>query len=453
MRRIIAFAVLSVSAFVAHAFVPPSYSGNVNNAVGSIVQKKLTTYGLSASDPAVAATLQAISAGATTVAVGAATGAIATVGWPALLVSAGVAGVVGAGVNLGVDGLIKWLWPADQPGKVAVTGTGVVAFGAMDAGGAGYFSNGNPGLGIFASPEEAAGAYAVSNLAMTRVLNLSYTESAIGIGGTVPTLYFTIVGTHYTGTTLTRYEHVRYAEAPISCAAGYKAVNDSCVSTGLTNANMPSTPATWITPAEAVAVLPEAQKTVKLSDEQLAILVNALWQNINPTGNVQPQTAPLEVTPADIAQWRTSYPGVQPTVGDFTSPVAAPGQTSVPIPMPSVGTDPGTNPDPDPDPDPGTGSGGIGGTSINWGTFTHPALEETPTVASILDPIFNTWPEWKNFSFPPHSSECPTPQFEALGATFTFDHMCVWVERIRPGLEAAFAVMWAVIVIFIVMGA
>ncbi len=202
----------------------------------------------------------------------------------------------------------------------------------------------------------------------------------------------------------------------------------------------------WQAAGQSVNDLPQSYTTQPLSDAQLAAIANAVWKNAAQANNRDaiPWPAANPITPADIAAWRSANPQLVPTVNDFISPVTAPGSSTVPIPNP--GTDappvdpPGTTPTAPAAP-------------IDWGSFTPPTLEDTPTAASILDPIFNMWPQWASYSFPSHTAECPKPQFVALGHTFTFDHMCTWVEMIRPSVQAAFALVWALMVIFIVMGA
>jgi hypothetical protein len=90
---------------------------------------------------------------------------------------------------------------------------------------------------------------------------------------------------------------------------------------------------------------------------------------------------------------------------------------------------------------------------IDWGTFTPPELEQTPTAVSILDPLFNFFPSWKNYHLPTHSSECPKPSFTAFNHVFVFDQLCTYTESIRPQLQALFMVLWSIIVFVIILSA
>lgn len=96
---------------------------------------------------------------------------------------------------------------------------------------------------------------------------------------------------------------------------------------------------------------------------------------------------------------------------------------------------------------------------IDWGTFVAPNVE-SPSIESILDPLFNMFPEWKTFAFPPHVSTCPKPQFSLPGTvlnghTINFHQMCDFLDysNTRSFMEAAFAVAWTILIIMIIMGA
>jgi hypothetical protein len=143
-------------------------------------------------------------------------------------------------------------------------------------------------------------------------------------------------------------------------------------------------------------------------------------------------------------------------VGDAVSPqVSTDGASpfSFPSSAASAGTGTGTNT--------GTDTGSTSDSKpIDWGTFNPPQLEETPAIGSIIDPLLNLWPAWASFSFPQHQSVCPTPSFTLPagvlnGSTVHFTQMCDFLEanNVRVAMQAAFAVAWAILIVFIVMGA
>lgn len=439
----------------AQAAAVPAYTGRVNNSIGSIIQQKVGKWGFAANDPRFGATINAVSTAATTVAAGVATGAVATVGWPALLIGAGVSAVVGGAVSLGMDGLINWLWPdSSHQNQTQVSGTGMgvgdpknfpVIPGSypaiLDAYGGGadiWYAN------------DATGTKARHIKTVQIVCPSSGSPFCSGSGASTAAMDYTFTSQYagpYPGTNGYYSNAYRRTVATTSnpVTSTVQIVFDFSPPSGVTLLPPSYTPK-WQAPGQSVNDLPQSYATQPLSDAQLAAIANALWKNAqtanNPDAIPWSQTDPI--TPADIAAWRAANPQLVPTVNDFISPVTAPGSSTVPIPNP--GTDappvspPGTQPTTPAAP-------------IDWGTFTPPTLEDTPTTASILDPIFNMWPQWANYSFPAHSAECPKPTFVALGHTFTFDHMCTWTEMVRPAVQAAFALIWALMVIFIVMGA
>lgn len=440
----------------ASAAALPAYTGVVNNSIGSIVQQKVAKWGFAANDPRFGATVSAISTAATTVAVGAGTGAIATVGWPALLVAAGISGVATGAVSLGIDGLVQWLWPdQDHPTQTQVSGPG------MGIGNPRNFPlMPNNYIAIWDTYGGGADLWFAYDANYTRARHIKTVEVTCPGGATI------YCGT---GTSLVSYGHLDHTFSSIQSGAipgpngywsraayrttatttnpsttTYQIAYDFQPPSGVTLLPPSYTPK-WQAPGQSVNDLPQNYTTQPLSDAQLAAIANALWKQAATANNPNaiPWSASDPITPADIASWRATNPQLVPSVNDFISPVAAPGSSTVVIPNP--GTDgpavvtPGTEP--------------ASTTSIDWGTFNPPVIDEAPTVQSILDPIFNMWPQWNNYAFPAHTAECPHPQFVALGHTFTFDHMCQWVEIIRPAVQAVFALIWALMVIFIVMGA
>jgi hypothetical protein len=170
-----------------------------------------------------------------------------------------------------------------------------------------------------------------------------------------------------------------------------------------------------------------------------------------------PYDASNPITAADAQAVMQANPALWPTVGDMVSPQPAPsgqpiGQPfTVPVPS-SV-----SNPDGGTDPSPGA-SNKVEVT--NFGDFAAPILESTPTVQSIVDPLLNLWPSWSNFAFPQHESSCPRPSFTLPGgvmngATVNFTQMCDFIDQnnVRQAMQAAFAVAWAIVIVFIVMSA
>jgi len=455
MRRFFVAAMLVFYANFSCAAAVPAYTGGINNSVGSIIQSKTVKWGFAANDPRFGATVSAVGTAATTVAAGLATGAVATVGWPALLIGAGVSALVTGAISLGQNALISWLWPdATHPGQVQLSGTGMngqtpVFSNGISSGQLAWTVSGAGGY--WGSPQEAisymfAGViaqYPDAQFTNVVVAMNSQTAATITYSYNYPSsLKISGTGTK-TATALTFNG--------MTCPAGYGFVSGSaCTSAGLGIAGNPFSASwnpTWQTPAQAVASLPQSYATQPLSDAQLAAIANALWKNMASASNSQtiPWNSSDPITPSDVAAWRAANPSLVPTVNDFLSPVAPTGATSVTVPNPGT-----TATTPTPSTTPGTTTSPA---EIDWGSFNAPQLDPTPTTESILGPIFSLWPQWAGYSFPSHNSACPTPTFTVLNHTFVFDQMCSWVELIRPAVQAAFALVWALMVVFIVMGA
>jgi hypothetical protein len=460
MKRLFIYMLMFIVA-EAQAVAVPAYSGKINNAVGSIIQAKTVKQGFAANDPRFGATVSAAGTAATTVAVGLATGAVATVGWPALLIGAGISALVTGAVALGVDGLVSWLWP-DQTHtgqtQLAITGSAAIVdlsqYPPIPSSTITILNTYGTGADVWYRHSN----YPTTNQAFHfRTVNVKCPGSGVfcgsGMSLSMNALSYDMTSTTITGTqkwtpgysvqtgsdSSTKTYSVIYQETDL--------INGSWISTGA----MPVayTPK-WQNWAQTALDIPASYATQPLSDQQLAAIANAVWKNAASANNSQaiPWSASDPITPADISTWRQANPSLVPTVSDFVSPVAAPGTSVVPITNPLTDAPPVTVPGTTPSTTPSTTTA-----TVEWGDLVTPTLEATPTTESILDPLFNMWPQWNNFAFPSHASECPRPTFVAMNHTFTFDQLCTWVEMIREPLQASFALMWAFIVIVIVMGA
>ena len=446
-----------------YALAVPAYSGKMNNAVGSIIHEKIKKQGFAANDPRYGATISATQTAATAVAVGLATGAVATVGWPALLIGAGISGVVAGAVALGADGLVNWIWPDENSDQTKITVsetlTGSVPlsqlpgpwteeqWASMIQNPGDYYYRLDNGHGShikvvrFICPGAAFGVFCGSgNTRVGNALNSNMDSSTIPADATVRYFPNAYIWQTDPSNSYNKIYNVLYFE------------QRKYSNTWLSYVDQETYPVVYRSvlqqPEQSISDIPEGYATQPLSDAQLAAIANAVWNHASAANNPQaiPYPATDPITASDISEWKQANPEKVPTVSDFASPVAAPGTSVVSIPL----IEPEPNPDSEQNPDPSTPPAT---TAIEWGSLSPPALEATPTTASILDPIFSMWPQWNNFAFPAHASACPTPTFEALNHTFTFDHLCTWIEMIREPLQASFAIMWAFLVMLIVMGA
>ncbi|TAL94902.1 MAG: hypothetical protein EPN73_15470 [Paraburkholderia sp.] len=62
-------------------------------------------------------------------------------------------------------------------------------------------------------------------------------------------------------------------------------------------------------------------------------------------------------------------------------------------------------------------------------------------------------PGFKGFQMPAHSGVCPTGTFSMFGNTYTMDQHCTLFEQNRAAISAAFALVFLLASVFIVLTA
>ena len=400
---------------LAQAQALPVYNGRVNVAVGGIVSAKVSKWGFAANDPRVTATASAIGTGLTTLGVGIATGAVATVGWPALLVAAGISALVGGGVSLAVDGLYKWLFNTD--GTVSTQGGTVTA---PDPNGLYKPSNAQQAATCIST---TATNWCACQDAGCPTANISV---CLPTGGSNPT------------------NLCRPGWDPVKATSLQDAMTRSgyTIPTTTTNGDV-----TNVSASTAATKIPPAELAKPMSNEMLAAAANAAWKAAATNAGGLPWSASDPITPADVAEWRAQNPSSVPTVGDMTAPITTGSTVSV-----GPGATPGgsTNPNTGPATTPGSG------TQVDLGPNPNtpsPGLEATPTAQQILSPVLNLMPDLKAFSVPVHNASCPKSSFVAFGKTYTFESHCGLVESNRSIIEAAMLLVWSIWAAFIVLRA
>ncbi|WP_261541769.1 hypothetical protein, partial [Burkholderia multivorans] len=71
----------------------------------------------------------------------------------------------------------------------------------------------------------------------------------------------------------------------------------------------------------------------------------------------------------------------------------------------------------------------------------------------ILSPLLNLLPDLKHWSVPSHGAACPKPSFSVLGHSFTLTVQCDLAESNRTAIYTAFAAMFTVAALFVVLRA
>ncbi len=240
-------------------------------------------------------------------------------------------------------------------------------------------------------------------------------------------------------------------------------------------------PATWWLPGPGLApvvatdlstVYPQmaASSLGKPLDPMfMATLVNDTWQRAaaQPGYAGLPYSVTAPVTATDAQGWSTAAPMDVPTVGDLFTPAASAGSTVVIGTGVYPGATSGT----------GTASGGSGSTvgssqqvsvintpnvnvvnrvSVDLGadpTVQSPTLESTPTISMILSPVMDLLPDLKHWAVPAHGSACPQPSFSVLGHSFSLTAQCDLAESNRTAIYTAFAAMFTLAALFVVLRA
>lgn len=427
----------------------PAYAGGVNRAVSSIVKFKQSKWGFSALDPRFKATMDAIGGAATSIAVGVATGAVATVGWPALLIGAGVSAVASGAFSLGVGTLIDWIWGSgDDQKDVTLSGSGM---GVTSLENIPLMPDTYPAMiekyGANRELFFVDSAWKIRRFKTVDYLCLSsascslpppYNSSSLEVGFSAPCSSASgcaIGSTAYWG------------QVYVKGVAGNPYRNQVVWELRMPSGQLIGNPGYQSSPkpvSQAIADLPQAASSAKLSPEMLAAIVNTMWKNAaaDSTPNTIPWSASDPITPADILEWQAANPSLVPTVGDFIGPVAPPGSNSVPFPLPNVEDSSET--------DTHTGTGAGTSPTIDMGEDPHvgaPELEETPTASMILDPILNLLPDLRSFQVPAHSASCPRPSYNILGREFRLESHCDLLERYRSLIETACMLAFTILAI------
>ncbi|MGH8854468.1 MAG: hypothetical protein ACREWI_09335, partial [Telluria sp.] len=279
----------------------PTYNGKFNNAVGGVVQAKTGKWGFAPSDPRVNATFSGIGSGLTTLAIGVGTGAVATVGWPVLLVGAGISALVGGAVSLGQDAVTKWLFNPD--GSITTTSRGNdVAL----APGTSYIRDGNTAsrYGSITSAVLSGSSKADS---MASAQNCCATGGSLAWVyelGSVPGVSTMKIRKTYPGGTTDVFTYSAYISI-ITDAGANRPVLDLDPTTATESTDLPEFVFGKITDLES-------QK--EASNELLAAAINAAWKQQNMQLGGVPWSSTDPVTPADIAAWKAANPGKAPTV-------------------------------------------------------------------------------------------------------------------------------------------
>jgi hypothetical protein len=442
MRKFSVTVVLLVACSLVFAQV--AAVSRMQQAISSLIQKKMAARGFAANDPRWGSTLNSSGAAfgtAAAVAVTVSVGAATAPAW----ITTGIAIGMGVAVQLAVDGVVKWIFGSD--GKVSKPG----ADSPYNVNG-GYapmkmFQVSNvlaPTLdaacGAWGGGQGGCGSADMSCQRLSRMVNgechylnrFSYVSGQFAGQGPFESDFGPVGSSQTTG-----------------CAGiGLGAVNGLCPAS-----NFPKqADSVYNNVSAAVASLPADEPSKPVNPALLASLANTAWQKAAAAPGYAglPYDAADPVTQADVSAYQAQNQASYPTVGDFVAPQVAPSGAGAGAPFslpnsgtggdaaPSTPTNPSTEPLTNLGPDPGIGL---------------PTLEAVPTVAQILDPIFSLFPSLRSFTVPQHSSTCPTGTLNLFGHTQSFNAHCDLLEGVRSILLTVMSFVWAFVALRITLSA
>jgi hypothetical protein len=420
---------------------------NMNRALSGITQQALQNRGYVSTDPRTYSTLASMSTTAGAIAGGtAATAAAITLGavtapaWGSILLVAGVSSLVGVLVQLGVTGLVNWLFRPDQkidqtapPGQFASCVSGSLLYWDAVAGGQTIYACDGMDLARQAlqinrplTAGQSTAVTCVDSVTVVSCTNANGGANAFRRSGTMSA----------------------------ACGSGMYQVGTSCVPYTFTPAGaVPA--ATGQTLQQAVTALPATELAKPLNPQLVAATANALWQQAaaQPGYAGLPYPASNPISTAEAQTWMQANPGLWPTVGDFVTPKPTNSTSTQPWALPSdptaassplttaanpTATNPASaNPLSNLGPDPATPA---------------PQLESIPTAEQIVSPILNMLPGHKSFAAASNPGACPTPTIDLYG-THTLNAHCVLLDQSKPTIQAAMMFAWAVVALFIVLSA
>lgn len=225
-----------------------------------------------------------------------------------------------------------------------------------------------------------------------------------------------------------------------------------------------------------IDALPDDDKAKLLGSELAAEFIDKLWEQTAAQDGYEGEPyVSGKITPELVSGVASDFP----TVGDALETIDADGtqltqdrntgklhdSTTDPT-TPGQGSNPSTTPDAPADTKSGTiggtNTGTVGDQNINvdvkldlgdYPDIKQPALEEPPAAASILDPIFNLFPNLKDYRVPERDLSCPPISIEAFGETYSTDLHCALIEDNRTTISASMLLFFTIMSLIIVLGA
>ncbi|MFM0230813.1 hypothetical protein [Paraburkholderia sediminicola] len=199
----------------------------------------------------------------------------------------------------------------------------------------------------------------------------------------------------------------------------------------------------------------------------LAQLANQTWQQAAQQPGYQglPYSVTQPIGYQDVQPWVAANPTAVPNIGDLFRPATDPGVATVTI---SPNVQPGDASAPSPGSSPSATPGNdvnvvntpnvnvVNKVSVDLGAdpgVQSPTRAATPTISMILSPVLNLLPDLKSWAVPAHGASCPEPSFTVLGHSYTMTAQCDLAEANRTSIYTAFAAMFTLAALFVVLRA
>ncbi|WP_369326620.1 hypothetical protein AB6N01_01185 [Alcaligenes nematophilus] len=189
---------------------------------------------------------------------------------------------------------------------------------------------------------------------------------------------------------------------------------------------------------EATNSLTEFELTKRLNPRIISELTDLLWRDasMQPDYDGVPYPGWNTFDQWELQQWLNQNPDLWPSVNDFVQPLPEPSVAPEYWQVPKI--PPETPPVLDLGPDPG---------------IPQPRLETVPTAAMIVNPLINLFPDLKTYEIDMSSGECPRPNFDAFGMTYSVYFHCDLFEQNRSLFSAVMLATFSLSSLFIVLRA
>lgn len=189
---------------------------------------------------------------------------------------------------------------------------------------------------------------------------------------------------------------------------------------------------------DAINDISPADLAKPLSPALLSEIVNQLWldASMQPGYDGVPYPGWNVIDQWALRDWLNQNPDLWPTLNEFVQPLPQPSVAPEHWQIPEMA--PETPPVLDLGPDPG---------------IPQPFLEPAPTAEMIINPLRDLFPDLQAYEVDMNAGECPRPNFDAFGATYSVHFHCDLFEQNRSVLAAVMLAAFSLSSLFIVLRA